>query len=324
MKRKKITLLMILFGAVILFPAEANSQNILNKLGKKVQDKISNKVEERVDEKVDEEVDKSLDKVLEGDSANKPVSEEERQQERMGKFMKGLGMSGEPVPVDNAYSFDSKIQMHIESYKGNGEKESDGDFITYVSPSMKNFAYEFVSGDIGTKGKGIFIMDLKNKAMIILSEEDGKKTGIVYGFDISELNTADYDAYEDLNEESIENINLNPYLKKTGRTKTIEGYKCEEYKYDNPEEDTEATFWMSKEVNMATRDWMSSIFKSAAYSHGMPWGFIMESEAINKETKERNIMKVTDIDQNANKKFDLSGYQITNLGSMKIPNVNQE
>ena len=53
----------------------------------------------------------------------------------------------------------------------------------------------------------------------------------------------------------------------------------------------------------------------------MPWGFIMESETINKNNNERSIMQVTDIDNNANKKFDLSSYQITNLGSMKIPNT---
>lgn len=321
MKPSQLLIIIVLLGSVTFAPTATNAQGILNKLGKKVQEKITNKAEERVDEKIDEEVDKNMDKVFESDTTGQAGSKESNQQEQMSRFMKGLGMSGEPVPIENTYTFDSKIQMHIESYRANGEKESDGDFITYVSPSKKNFAYEFISGDIGEKGKGLFIMDIQNKAMIILSDENGTKNGIVYGFDISELNTADNYTYEDLNEESVENINLNPYLQKTGRTKTIEGYQCDEYKYDHPEEDMISTFWISKEVEFDTRDWISSVFKSATYSQGMPWGFIMESETINKNNNERSIMQVTDIDNNANKKFDLSSYQITNLGSMKIPNT---
>ena len=321
MKPSQLLFIIVLLGTVIFAPNATNAQGILNKLGKKVQEKITNKAEERVDEKIDEEVDKNLDKAFESDTTGQAGSKESNQQEQMSRFMKGMGMSGEPVPIENTYTFDSKIEMHIESYRANGEKESDGDFITYVSPSQKNFAYEFISGDIGEKGKGLFIMDIQNKAMIILSDENGTKNGIVYGFDISELNAADNKDYADLNEEPVENINLNPYLQKTGRTKTIEGYQCDEYKYDHPEEDMVSTFWIGKEVKFDTRDWISSVFKSATYSQGMPWGFIMESETINKNNKERSIMQVTNIDNNANKKFDLSSYQITNLGSMKIPNT---
>ncbi len=299
-----------------------NSQSLLNKLGKKLKDKIETKAEEQVNEKIDDEVDKQLDDISQEESTTEDANDDARQQERLNKIMQGMGISGEPIAIDDAYSFESKIQMHIETYKGTGEKESDGDFITWTSPSVKNFAYEFVSGDIGQKGKGTFIMDIANRAMIILSEEGGNKTGIVYGFDVDNL--SDISNNPDLDETNIETMNMNPYLTKTGRTKNIEGYLCEEYKYDNPEEATTGSFWVSNEVNIATRDMMGTIFKTAAYSHGMPWGFVMESEAINKETNERSLMKVTDIDPQANKRFELDNYQITNLGSMKIPDMSEE
>ena len=320
---KRSILLVTVFILTIVFVQPASGQRFLDKIGKKVKDKIERKVEDRVDEKVDEEVDKTLDKVLEEEEEAETKSKEALDQERLQKIMKGIGMSGEPVPIADDYSFDTKIQMHIESYKGNGDLDNEGNFITYINPGNKNFAYEFISGDFGERGKGTFIMDFKNKAMIILSDDKGKKTGIVYGMDLN-LDQSWDEAYKELDEEDVKNINMNPYLKKTGRTKSISGYRCTEYKYDNPEENVESRFWVSKDADFKTRDYMSAIFKSAAYSRGMPWGFIMESEAINTDTKERSVMKVTELDDNANKKFDLNGYQVTNLGSMKIPDAPEE
>jgi hypothetical protein len=239
--------------------------------------------------------------------------------------MKGIGMSGEPVPINDAYSFDSRLQMHIESYNGKGKKESDGDFITYLSSKEKNFAYEFVGGDMKEQGKGLFIMDLGNKAMIILSEEGDKRSGIVYGFDVEGLqgDTYDPDALKDLGNDDVPTLAMNPHVSRTGRTKTIEGYKCEEYRYDDPEETAKASFWISKDVNLVTRDLMGTLLKSATYSRGMPFGFVMESEAEDTKTGDRTLMRVTDIDTQANKQFSMGGYQITNLGSMKIPSAQE-
>ncbi len=303
-----------------------SAQGFLNKLSKKVQDKIEKKVEKKVDDKVDEEVDKNLDKVFEGDE-NADKNKSARQSERMQKMMKGLGMSGKPVSIEDDYSFDSKLQMHFESYKKNGKKDSDGEFITFIDPNGKNFAYQVVNGDMKEKGQGLFIMDFENKAMIILTDEDGEKNGIVYGFDGAGalgmgLDTEDYEELED--EDVPNNIAMNPYIKKTGQTKTIKGYKCEEYRYDNPEEETKSNFWISEDVDIITRDFFGTIMKSAQYSNGMPWGFVMEAESENTKTGERSIMKVTDIDTNANKKFSMGNYKITNIGSMNIPNMEKE
>ena len=325
MNKLSSSIMILLFAVVLSVPASA--QGFLNKLSKKVQDKIENKVEDKVDQKVDEEVDKSLDQVFEGDADDSdPVSTSEKQNERLQKMMSGIGMSGEPVPIEDAYSFDSKLQMHIESYKKNGKKDSDGEFITYINPNGKNFAYEFIGGDMKQKGQGIFIMDFENKAIIMLTEENGERQGIVYGFDVEGLTGTGFDteAYEDLEDVDMTSPARNPHVEKTGRTKTIEGYRCEEYRYDNPEDETKASFWISKDVNIMTRDFMSTMLKSATYSHGMPWGFIMESESENTETGERTVMRVTDIDTNAAKHFSMGGYKITNLGSMTMPAMQGE
>ncbi|WP_372774176.1 DUF4412 domain-containing protein [Mangrovibacterium sp.] len=321
--KKAIRLSLALAFLLALTPT-AQGQSILNKLGKKLEKKVNEKVEQKVDDKVDEQLDESLDELFEGDSAaNRGESSESREQERLSKIMKGIGMTGEPVPIENSYKFKSKFQMHFESYDAAGKKESEGEFISWANPAGKNFAYEFISGDVGNEGNGLIIMDVKNKAMIILANQEKEKTGIVYGFDpntFAEMNDSVFvEDYDD-----PESIYLNAYLKKTGKSKSILGYNCDEYHYDNPEEDTKANFWISKDVDISTKDMMSSIFKSASYSNGMPAGFIMESESWDTKTKERNLMKVTDIDNDANRNFELSAYQLTNLGTMKIPTGDTE
>ena len=315
---KKPALISLLMCTFLLFASVSNAQSILNRIGKKIKEKVEQKTEEQVEE----EVEQTIGDIFEKDSTDE-AGNNEKQPDNINSILKGIGMSGEPTPIENSYQFESKIQMHIETYNSDGEMESNGDLITWISPDINNFAYEFISGDIENAGKGTFIMDIENQAMIILSEENGNTSGIVYGFDTSNPTYSNNGSYEDLNNESTPNINANPYITKTGKTKTIEGCSCDEYTYDNPEEEVEGIFWISEDANIRTRDLMGTILKSASYSSGMPWGFIMESESTNKNTNERSLMKVTDLDNNANKTFKLNEYQITNLGSMSIPNIEQ-
>jgi len=310
--------LLAVFAMMLIQPA--NGQRILRSLREKVEERVEKKVEERAEKKVDEAIDKQLDKLeeaLEDSAASAPTSTDEERRQRMQNIMKGLGMSGEPVPVADNYRFDNMIQMHVESYDANGSKESDGEFITHLSPDSKSMAYQMISGDMGNPGQGMFIMDAENGATIILSEEDGKKTGIVYGLGTF-FETMGESIEEDADlDETPESYLANPNVNKTGRTKTIAGYKCEEYKYSD--ETSESNIWITKDLKMNTRDFFSTLFKTSLYSHGIPWGYMMEVTTNDKETGEKSFMQVTKVDDNSNKSFSLADYEITNLGSFKVP-----
>lgn len=310
--------LMVVFAVLLIQPA--NGQRILKKLREKVEERVEKKVEEKAEEKVDEAIDNQLDKLEEAleDSAkvNSPATDKERQQ-RMQNIMKGFGMSGEPVPVADNYQFNKLIQMHVESYDANGNKESEGEFITHLSPESKSMAYQMISGDMGDPGQGMFIIDAENDATIILSEEDGKKTGIVYGMGTFFQTMGEtYEEDADL-DETPESYLANPNVKKTGRTKNIAGYKCEEYKYSD--ETSESNIWITKELKMNTRDFFSTLFKTSLYTHGIPWGYMMEVTTNEIETGEKSFMQVTKVDESSNQSFSLADYEITNLGSFNIP-----
>jgi hypothetical protein len=162
-------------------------------------------------------------------------------------------------------------------------------------------------------GMGMIIVDAENNATIILSEEKGQKTALVTG-----LGTI----FESLSEEDMEELDLtetpetylaNPNVEKTGRTKTIAGYKCDEYKYTD--ESQVSNIWITQDIKMNTRDFFSTLFKTSLYTHGMAWGYMMEATTIDKDSGEKSNMTVTKVDKNATRKVTMSDYQVTNLGS---------
>jgi hypothetical protein len=322
-----INILLFAFLSVI-YVQPVQGQRILRKLQEKVQESAEKKVEERVDKKIDEAIDKQLDKIeesmekekesgTESSEGSSDRAERDRQREqRMQNILKGIGMGGEPVPVADAYTFKQMIEMRVESFDKNGKKESEGDFITHLSPDSKSMAYQVVSGDMGNPGQGMFIIDAENGATIILNEEKGEKTGIVYG--MGAFFSSIGETYEEENlAETPEAYLANPNVKKTGRTKTIAGYKCEEYKFND--EETESEVWITQDLKMNTQDFFSTLFKTNLYARGVPWGYMMEATTLNKESGDKSVMQVTRVDANSNKRFNLSEYQITNLGSFTMP-----
>jgi hypothetical protein len=322
MKPKLKTILFALFILLIVQPAQG--QRLLRKLQEKVQEKVEEKVEERAEKKVDEAIDKKLDEIEEslenekeeGSESTTSGADRDRQREqRMQNILKGIGMSGEPVPVADNYEFSNLVEMHVESFNKKGEKESEGQFITHLNPGTKSMAYEVVSGDISEPGKGTFIIDAENGATIILGEENGEKTGIVYGMGAFFSSIGETIEEEEL-EETPETFLLNPNIKKTGRTKTIAGYKCEEYKYND--EESESEIWITKDMKMNTQDFFSALFKTNLYSHGIPWGYMMEATTIDRESGEKSFMQVTRVDENTRIRFSLADYKITNLGSFQM------
>jgi len=322
MKSIRTFILVIAFLAGTTGTSQAQSmlERAAQKAKNKIDERASRKVEEKVDEKLDQKIDETLDEIDKSESQpSSQQSREEKNQQRMQNILKGVGVSGEPVPVEKDYAFSTMIRMHLQTIDGKGKTTSEGDFVTYVEPGATNFAYEILSEDIGEKGKGIFIFDRKNKASIMLNEENGKKTGLVYGLGAM---TGDESAIQDLTKEeeaAVENVTLNPYFKKTGRKKSIQVYSCDEYEYDNPEEQTKGNYWITNDLAFKSRDLYGTILKTAAYTHGIQGGQLMDAETTDKKTGEKSIMKVTEINQKASKKFALADYQITNLGSITVP-----
>jgi hypothetical protein len=235
------------------------------------------------------------------------------------------GVSSEPVKFEDRYDFTSSVTMEFKTINKNGKEESDGNMITFFNPDEKYTAYEFINTDPKDQndGKaGIFILDYKNKATIILSA-DNENSGIAYGMD--------EDFTDDRLNSEIENSTPvkdeetgteNPLLKKTGRTKTIAGYKCEEYRYDD--KNITSRLWITKDFHWSNRDMLQKAFSGSVYSHEVPDGFLMESETKDKSTGKKMIFRVTEVNKDKTISFNMADYEITNIGKMSLPEAPQE
>ncbi len=328
--------LYVLAISMVFISIPITGQSFLEKMAKKAEKKAKQEAASRAEKEATEKMDKELEKAF--DSIEKQYEKEQKKESKhssnsnsnnqqsankdLNSFMSKMGVSTEPVSIEDSYSFNSSVTMNFKSYSKNGKLENDGNMISYFVTGQNCIAYEFIDGNIKTSQKektGTFILDYKNKATIILSDENGEKSGLAYGLG----DMVDDDDWEEamkdnpeFNKQQESGI-VNPQVKKTGNTKSILGYRCEEYKYDD--EDISSTFWITDEVKWNNKGVISNVFSASIYSYGTPNGFLMESVSVDKETGEKSTYTITDIDKNANKTFDVSQYQITNIGSMKMP-----
>ena len=310
----KNLIFIVILGLFVSTANECEGQAFLKRMADKAKEKIQDKMEDKAEEKVDEKLDEKIDEAFEeaeSEENDDEKSDEERGMKAYKNIMSRMGMDATPVEIEDSYSFSSNLKMDMENYSASGSIENKGYINSFFNQSGESFAYEFFGDEGEDTGKGFFIYDQKNNASIILSEKDGEKTGIVTG-----VNLNMEEEIEDMGDDAPDPSTLNQNLKKTGKTKTILGYKCNEYIYED--EEVISNIWMTKDKVWQTQNMFSAIYKSAQYSSSFPNGFMMEIDSKNKQTKERNLMKVTEINEKINKKVDLSDYNIMNMGSLNM------
>ena len=222
-----------------------------------------------------------------------------------GVMMDALGLTGN-VDYETDYSFDAYIQMEITNYKKNGNLDNQILYDNYVSKEGADYAMEFKDDN----DKSIIIFDTKNSAMLILSESDGEKNGFATTIDPEAMADLSED-YADENEEEIDMDSYKPV--KTGKTKQILGYSCDEYLLED--EESEVHMWVSEKLGKEMRkEWMNNqqtfgtMFMHAYALNGM----VLEYDLMEKNG-EKTIMLVTKIDMNSSHSVSTNGYTIMSM-----------
>ena len=150
------------------------------------------------------------------------------------------------------------------------------------------------------------VIDEKNKAMIILMEEQNIAQ-VVSMEKIKDIATE---------ENESEGVDASfETIKKTGNSKKILGYDCEEFASEN--EDTRFTFWVTQELDIYQKNMFYNVSKSLGGSSfaNIPKeakGLMMEMQFENKNKDERGKMVVKEI-RKESKSIDTEGYQFMNL-----------
>lgn len=274
---------------------------LLKKLKNRVKEATEDVIAEKAAEKAAQESEKILDSLLEIDPDYEP--QYQQQLEQM------MAAGSENIPVEESYLFNTKI-----IYKMTVSDKNESSVVNYEMWFSDNEAYMAtkVDSDKNTDSRDmpssvLSILDDKNQAMVIIMEEQ-KMAQLLSMAKIKDI------AVEE-NEIDDEDTDFKA-IEKTGNTKKILGYNCEEFMSENAT--SKFSFWVTKELDLFQKNMFFNLSKSLGGNtfDDIPkeaQGFMMEMSYENLSKNEKGNMVVIDI-QNKDKTIRMDDYQLLSLG----------
>lgn len=276
--KKVILSTLILGGLLLAIPTQAQ-------LLKKIQNAAANAATNAAGNKANEKAEKAGNNAFEG---------------IMGGMM-------EPATTESEYAFTGFMVMEVVSTDKKGKSE-DPVRINYLLSKEPEFMGMNFQDPKKPENTTTTIMDTKNQAMVMLMSTDGQKSSFAIKMD--------YEKMQELVDEEAEDQLENPEYKltKTGNSKTILGYNCEEWLVVS--EDGEGRYWITEKpidglsifspqsnpmVSNKTMERYTSMFSNA------PKGSFMEMIFTDKDGSKTD-MKVIEIETNSPRKYNLSEF----------------
>jgi hypothetical protein len=205
---------------------------------------------------------------------------------------------------ESDYKFDAYIRMEMSNAGQAGTTPEKMVYDTYVDKAGGNLAMVFTQ-----EGMPItIILDAVNDAMVMLMEIEGHKTGMVMAVNpdaFAEIVSGYEDEPGDRDMESL----------RTGRTKNILGYLCDEYlmKDGSGEIHVWASEKLGKEIGQEVLN-KQKVF-GGAFSHAVLMsGMVMEYRFINEDNEEEMMIQVTKLDLGSTHSISTAGHQMMNMG----------
>ena len=223
-------------------------------------------------------------------------------QEKMAEGQSDGTEKSTPPAVASNYRFDLGITYAVSTTKGN--KKSD-----QVDMSMWFSEKGYVGTGIeANKNPMLMIYDSEKDAIVNVMEES--KTYMVMSSKFLERFAKGA---------SDEETEASGSIEKTGKTETILGYTCEQYRAkDN---DTETLLWLSKELGVDYSVFAKNLSKIMRNNQqqlpkgyaDMPGGMMLRMESSDVKGKNTYLMEATAVHKDG-KTVDLSAYKSTGFG----------
>lgn len=299
MKLFKILSILLMTGFLSISSTQAQ---ILKKLKKRVQEATEDVLVDKAADKAAQETSKALDSILEIDP--------DYESKVATQLQNSMTQSSEGLPVEDLYKFNTAVFYNMEFDEK--DKSSKVEYImwfseneSYMATQVKN-ASSKASEKENMPASMFTVLDEKNKAMIVFMEE--QKIAQLLSMDtLKELS--------ELENESDEIDTDYTDLKKSGRTKKILGYDCEEFIAENAE--NKFSMWVTQDLDLYQKNMFFSLNESLGgkkFSHipDEAKGFMMEMHFEDLANDEKGKMIVTKIDKQL-KSIEPSQYQFMNL-----------
>lgn len=310
----------VLLSVVFLFSISFGESLTAQTVKDRAADRTVNEGNRRIDNKIDQGINRGFD-AIEGAFKKKPKntsgSEESTEiEENYGAQMEIMSkLFGGNAKFEPEYLFDMTYDVAMETKKGS-KVESTGTYEMSLSKAADHFLMEIITVDgKRQEPRTRMIFDHNNKSMVSLVDDGKERTGMAIAFDPEAIATMVVEAAAE--EEEITSGDM--VMKRTGATKTINGYKCEQYTYTSPEATGE--MWVTNAPEL-----QGGFYGMFGYGRkkgnmftgipGYPQGFVMEMYSYDVKSKESASMRITGIHLARTEKVKTSDYQVMSLGGM--------
>jgi hypothetical protein len=317
----------LLFVALLtIVPAVSYGQ--LGKLLKNATNKAVNSVTKASVKEANKEIDSAAqvkaDKIVSDAAANQNESNQENQTEgqtRQGQGGQGMNLGGlfggkVDLKYKDEYSFTSRLYMQTETYDKKDVMKMD--LFMYFSGNSPSVGMETKS-ITDEKGNATplvssMVMDGENKCFLILTDVNGTKMGIISA--IPDENTA-----QTAQDGKPVQKATPPTFTRTGNTRVIVGYKCDEYSYTDPENKTTGKVWFTKEANLNIdkRGWQKTGMGAYYGYAGFNEGVILANEAYDDKGKLTMKSETKEINPSFNHSISVKGYSLRQMNLNQAP-----
>jgi|GEM_PF-3479935 len=241
----------------------------------KTEEKAKQKTERRIDQKIDNGIDSGLD-AIEGlfskknKKKKKDLQEEDKDKSesaannsssedaQTAAIMKMMGGASD-VEVQDEYKFDLRFLVLMENYDKKG-KVNQSNEMTYLSKEGSSVMGILMNQE-GVNTEVVY--DLSSYEMVTLMNTGGQKIGTTMSLDKNQVESMMTEEDSDAGDGSDM-----PTFKKTGNTKTISGYSCDEYVIENVQNmEGSMTYWITDELEI---DWIKSMANMSSMNKQMP------------------------------------------------------
>ena len=324
MKIRSLFLSLIL---ITMLPAASDGQ--VRSLLKNKLNRVVNAGANTADQEVNKEIDTAVHKeVL--DARDKSAAREEKNRQNSGQPSADEGSQSQgsqggvnfgklmankiDLKYKEEYGFTSRIYMLTETYDKKDVMKMD--FYMYYSAVTPVVGVE--TKTISNEDKesvpvvAVMVMDGENKCFLMLTDVNGMKMGMISAI-------PDENAEQTQTDGKPEKKATPPTFTKTGNSRVIVGYRCDEYSYIDTENKMTGKVWFTKEANLKIdkRGWQNSGM-AAYYGYGdFRDGIILANETYDDKGKLFSKSETKEINENFPHSISVKGY------SLRQMNLNQ-
>lgn len=251
---------------------------------------VDRAVERKVEREAEKQTEKALDSLFkeseksptEASDSAKAAEDTKRSMAMMQRMMGGINNADLP----SSYDYKHEIVWEVEDEKG--EKSN---MVMYFMPDAANIGMKYIV-DKKKPEEQLMVMDYEGEFIAMFMDNDGQKSSMT--LPISQ------EVLLDAAEKSVEEENSANYsIEKTGRTKSILGYHCEEYIVTT--DDYIQNTWVTEEVEVGNT--MQGFFKQMLEKNKrmgeakMANGFPMEMEMKRKKNGKMSYIRTISIEE---------------------------